>query len=133
MTTTYFLNCVMGNVFKTKTTPTIPNRVYLGLSSTEPNMDGSGATEPSVAAAYARVPLTTLSVPTNGVITNTDDITFPESTNNWGTMTHFVLYDSATGGNLLMYNELTQPRSIESATIVMVKPDNLKLTLTNPT
>ena len=44
MTSTYFLNCIMGNVFHTKESPGIPSKVYLGLISSAPDIDGSGAT-----------------------------------------------------------------------------------------
>ena len=35
MNTTYFLNQVMGNLFKTKETPALPSEYYIGLSSTK--------------------------------------------------------------------------------------------------
>ena len=47
-------------------------------------------------------------------------------------VTHFVLYDAPTNGNLLMFNVLSQSRSVETATIVMVKTGSLKFTLANP-
>lgn len=132
MTSTYFLNCIMGNVFQTKLSPGLPSKVYLGLSSSAPDVDGSGATEPLVSAGYSRVELNSLDVPTNGVITNKSEISFPESSASWGTVTHFVLYDAPVNGNLLMFNVLSQARSVEQATIVMVKAGSLKLTLANP-
>lgn len=58
MNTTYFLNCVAGNVFNTKTSPALPTEYYLGLSTTAPAVGGTGATEPSSSAGYARVKLT---------------------------------------------------------------------------
>ena len=36
MNTTYFLNLVSGNVFGSKKSPAIPEKYYLGLSSTAP-------------------------------------------------------------------------------------------------
>ena len=131
MTSTYFLNCIMGNVFYFKLSPGLPSKVYLGLSSSAPDVDGSGATEPLTSAGYQRVELTSLDVPVNGVITNKNEIAFPESSASWGTVTHFVLYDAPVNGNLLMFNALSQARSVETATIVMVKTGSLKLTLTN--
>lgn len=131
MTSTYFLNCIMGNVFKTKLSPALPEKVYLGLSSTAPSVDGIGVTEPSDSAGYSRVELTTLGEPVNGVISNNSDVSFPESSASWGTMTHFVLYDDIVDGNLLMFEALTQSRSVEAATIVTVKSGGLKLTLAN--
>lgn len=41
MNTTYFLNQVMGNLFKTKETPALPEEYYIGLSSTAPAPKGS--------------------------------------------------------------------------------------------
>ena len=131
MTSTYFLNCIMGNIFKTKLSPMLPDKVYLGLSSTAPKVDGTGVTEPLGSAGYTRIELSTLSEPVNGVISNDSDVSFPESSASWGTMTHFVLYDDIVDGNLLMYEALTQPRSVEVATIVTVKSGGLKLTLAN--
>lgn len=132
MTTTYFLNRIMGNVFKTETSPALPEKVYLGLSTSAPDIDGSGVTEPLVSAGYERVELNSLSKPSNGVIINESAISFPESSASWGTVTHFALYDAPVNGNLLMFNVLSQARSVESATIVMVKTGSLKLTLANP-
>lgn len=133
MTSTYFLNCIMGNVFMTKLSPTLPKKVYLGLSSTAPQVDGTGVSEPLASAGYQRVELTNLSEPVNGVVSNDGEIQFDESSASWGTVTHFVLFDSPTDGNLLMFNQLSQSRSVETATIVMVKTGSLKLTLANPT
>lgn len=132
MTSTYFLNCIMGNVFMTKLSPTLPKKVYLGLSSTAPQVDGTGVSEPLASAGYQRVELTNLGEPVNGVVSNDGEIQFDESSASWGTITHFVLFDSPTDGNLLMFNQLSQSRSVETATIVMVKTGSLKLTLANP-
>lgn len=132
MVTPYFLNLIMGNVFKTKTNPEIPENVYLGLSSSAPSEDGTNVNEPPESAGYERVKLTDLSEPDNGVITNTAPIEFPESLASWNNVRHFVLYDAPSGGNLLMYNSLAEFRSVEASTIVMIKTGKLKLTLKNP-
>lgn len=133
MNTTYFLNCAAGNLFRTKTTPAIPQNYYLGLSTTPPNMDGSGVTEPPVSASYQRIALDDLSQPVGGLVTNQGTISFPESTANWGTVTHYVIYDSPTAGNgnLLMYGALSTPRSVETATIMAIKSGYLKLSVKN--
>ena len=134
MNTTYFLNAVAGNLFRTKTTPALPTKYYLGLSTTTPDADGNGVTEPATTAAYARVELTSLGEPTAGVVSNTDVINFPESTGAWGTITYYVIYDSpAVGaGNLLMYGALNTPRNVEAASIMTVKKDYLNLSVANP-
>lgn len=132
MNTTYFLNLVSGNVFGSKTSPSIPNKYYLGLSSTAPSLDGTGVTEPGGGTGYARVELTSLSTPVNGVVTNNAAIDFAESTAEWGTMTHFVIYDALAEGNLLMYGELSASRKVEADTIMTIKLGSLNLSVVNP-
>lgn len=132
MNTTYFLNQVMGNLFKTKETPALPSEYYIGLSSTAPNISGGNVTEPFSNSGYKRVKLENLSEPADGVITNEQAISFDESTANWGTMSHFVIYDALEAGNLLMYDTLSTPRNVEAATIVTIKANSLTLTLSNP-
>lgn len=132
MNTTYFLNQVMGNLFKTKETPALPSEYYIGLSSAAPNISGGNVTEPLSNSGYKRVKLENLSEPADGVITNEQAISFDESTANWGTMSHFVIYDALEAGNLLMYDTLSTPRNVEAATIVTIKANSLTLTLSNP-
>ena len=132
MNTTYFLNQVMGYLFKTKETPALPSEYYIGLSSTAPNISGGNVTEPLSNSGYKRVKLENLSEPADGVITNEQAISFDESTANWGTMSHFVIYDALEAGNLLMYDTLSTPRNVEAATIVTIKANSLTLTLSNP-
>jgi len=127
MNTTYFLNLAAGNLFGTKTSPEIPSNYYIGLSTSAPNVNGTNVND-------ARVKLTTLSEPASGVVTNTQAINFNESTASWGTITHFVIYDSDTvgSGNLLMYGVLSTPRSVETATIMTIKEGYLSLSAQNP-
>lgn len=134
MNTTYYLNLVAGNVFGTKADPAIPAKYYLGLSTTVPSVDGSNVHEPSGSAGYARVELTGLTEPTSGVVSNGQAINFNESTGAWGTVTHFLVYDAeaVNTGNLLMYGELTTPRTVETATIMTIKENFLKLSMQNP-
>lgn len=136
MNTTYFKNLIMGNVFRTSATPAIPTSYYIGLSSTAPNLSGGNVTEPSATGtAYQRVQLSTLSTPSGGVISNSGAITFPESTGVWfpstAPATHYVIFDAATGGNLLMYNALTSPRIIETSTVAVIREGSLTLQLTD--
>ena len=134
MNTTYFLNCVAGNLFHTKENPAIPAQYYIGLSSTTPAVDGSGVKEPSSDAGYNRLLLSSLGEPTDGLVTNEQDINFDESTANSGTITHYVIYDSPTtdDGNLLMFGELSTPRRVDTATIMTIKAGYLKLLAQNP-
>ncbi len=132
MNTTYFLDVVAGNVFRTKEVPPIPSKYFVGLSSSEPALDGSNVSEPPKSAGYARVELTTMSEPTSGAITNDQSIDFDESTADWGSMSHYVIFDSLEGGNLLMYGNLSAVRTVEKDTIMTIKPGSLNLSVVNP-
>lgn len=136
MNTKYFKNIIMGNVFGTSTGTTLPTTYYIGLSSTAPNADGGNVTEPSgVGSGYTRVQLTSLTAPADGVINNSTAINFPESTSNWfpasAPAQYYVIYDSKNEGNLLMYNQLTSSRIIETNTIATIKANSLYLQLTD--
>lgn len=136
MNTTYYRNCLAGNIFHTKETPGIPEEYYLGLSATAPNADGTGVNEPSMGAGYARVKLTAdvLGEPVDGVVSNTQMIGFNETTASWGTLTHFVIFDTDVvgSGNLLMFGELPYARTLDTSSILLFKEGDLKLSVQDP-
>ncbi len=136
MNTTYFKNVIMGNVFRTATGTPIPMTYYIGLSSTAPTAAGGNVTEPAMSGSgYTRVQLTSLTAPEDGVINNSAAVSFPESTADWfpasAPAKYYVIYDAQTGGNLLMYNQLTTSRVIETNTIATIKANSLYLQLTD--
>ena len=134
MNTKHFLNLVAGNVFQSQTTPAIPTEYYICLSNTTPNINGSNVNEPPASGSYQRIKLTNLSAPTDGVITNNADISWPESTSDWGIVTSYVIFDSSTvgAGNLLVFGDLSTPRSVERDTIMTIKAAYLRLSALNP-
>lgn len=115
-----------------KTAYTMPT-VYVGLSSTTPNINGTGVTEPS-SGGYARVATTgaTWDTAASGAITNATAITFPDATGTWSsgdTMTHGVLYDASSGGNLLAFGAISTPKPVETDDTVVIKAGDLDITL----
>lgn len=130
MNTNYFIDLVAGNLYGTKKTPAIPGSFYLGLSTSAPSATGSNVTEPH-GNGYTRIKLTNLSTPSSGVVKNSIALDFPESTGSWGRITHFVIYDAASAGNLLSYGALAQPKTIDADTTMTIKPGALKLSVQN--
>lgn len=105
------LDAIFGDRAGTFTVPW--SALYVGLSSTTPAEAGTGVTEPS-GGSYARVQVTAAimdaatsadpSVKDNGTA-----ITFPTATADWvsaANLTHWVLYDAASGGNLIAFAAL---------------------------
>lgn len=130
MYTTYFLNLVAGNVTSSKTSPALPQKLYLGLSSTAPEPDGSGVTEP-ISGGYRRVELTNLSAPEDGVVINSKPIYFDESTGSWGLVTHYGVFDAESGGNLLIYGKLNPSHTVKESAIMTIRTGALKFAVEN--
>lgn len=134
MTTTFFRNMIIGNLFNVGEQPDFPAAYYIGLSSTTPTENGENTTEPSRSGTgYSRVLITTLSNPNNGNVTNQSEITFPKAESDWfpaGTpATHYVIFDAEVDGNLLIYGELGKPRTIESDTYLSFPVGELDITV----
>lgn len=131
MNTTYFLNLIAGNVFHSDTETAIPTNYYLGLSTTTPTVSGTGVSEPSSNSGYKRLLIDSFTVPSNGTVANTSVLRFPISTDNWGVVTHYVIYDAETGGNLLMYAALKNSKTIEADTLSVFDVEDIALSVAN--
>ena len=100
---------------------------YMGLSTTTPNSDGTNFTEPTH-ASYGRTIIglsgqgatQVMGTPANKAIENDKIIYFPEATGDWGTVTHFGLFTSASGGKPLIYGALTSAVDIDGSTTPVV-------------
>ena len=92
-----------------------PPTIYVGLSTADPGDDGSGLAEPS-GNGYARKATTAAdwNAASGGALDNATAIEFAEATGNWGTVTHFALFDAAGGGHLLAHGSLNQSKTIAS-------------------
>ena len=112
--TNYFEQIIL-NVLR-GTDAAAPSAVYIGLFTGDPTDSGSGANEVSY-SGYARQQIT-FSQPAameNGIgFSNTADITFPISPSAAGTITHIAVFDTLSGGNMLIYGELEESQDIES-------------------
>ena len=67
---------------------------------------------------------------------NTAALTFPAATTDWGTVTHAGVYDAASGGNLVAYEQLTKtdfttanPKTVNTGDIFKIDAGNLKVQL----
>ena len=107
-----------------------PPTIYVGLSTADPTDDASGLAEPS-GGSYARVATAGAdwNVASGGAIDNTNDITFPEATGNWGTITHFVLFDAASAGNMLAHSSVSASKTIGSGDTAKFAAGDLDITL----
>ena len=97
---------------------TKPSALWIGLYTAAPT-DAGGGTEVT-GGSYARVqrdPLDanwTAASSTDGLTDNAAAITFPTPSANWGTITHFGIFDASTTGNLLIWGALTTSKTVNN-------------------
>ena len=121
-----FLENALINATLRATTYTSPATVYVSLYTTDPT-DADTGTEVS-GGSYARTAVT-MGAPSNGVSTNSADVTFPTATASWGTVTHIGIHDASTSGNLLFHTPLDTSKTIDSGDIFKIETGNLSVTL----
>ena len=111
-----------------------PATMYFGLSTTTIQIDGTGATEPS-GGNYARVGVTndktTWGTASNGALTNSIAVTFPESSASWGTITHVFISDASTSGNIWWFDALSPSRQVQSSTTVLFAIGSITVKMNN--
>ena len=105
---------------------TPPSTVYVALFTT-PTTDAGGGTEVS-GGSYARQAVT-LSAASGGASENSADITFPQATADWGTITHVALMDALTGGNMLMHTALDASKTVNNGDTFKINAGDLDVTV----
>lgn len=112
-----------------------PTTLYIGLLRDDNGLANNTPSEQDEVAggSYVRMPL-------DGVVnyfrpaTNFEallhaDVDWPVATENWGTVTHAALFDSVTGGNVLMWSPLTTAKLIETNDIMGIRATDLVASL----
>jgi hypothetical protein len=107
-----------------------PPAIYVGLSAADPTDSGAGLDEPS-GNGYARAETTPSdwNVAVDGLLDNANIITLGPATADWGTLTHFALFDAASGGHLLVHGALAHPKTIQSGDMVRFASGELDVML----
>lgn len=121
----YLENKLLDHVLR-NTSYTSPTTVYVGLFTSDPTDAGTG-TEVS-GGSYARQVLS-VTTASGGIVTSSADITFPQATANWGTVSHIGILDALSSGNLLMHTALTTSKTIDSGDILKINTNSLTVTL----
>lgn len=123
--TDYLENKIADHIFRT-TTYSQPAVLAVGLL-TGACSDSAAGTEVT-GGSYARVSnnpgnanwkgthasVTGVSSGTGGTISNAVVLTFPAPTANWGSITHFAIYDATSAGNMLFCNALSVAKTVNN-------------------
>lgn len=132
--TNYLEHRVLDHLFGAQTyTPS--GTLYVGLSTTAPSEDGTGFSEPPSASGYARASVTNnktnwstaAQTSTSGEVYNLTTITFPTSSGNWGTVTHFGIFDHATTGNCLISSALINQQTVNINNVLSYTSGTLRI------
>lgn len=107
-----------------------PATLYFAAFTTAPT-DAGGGTEVS-GGNYARQAVTNNSTnfpaASSGSKTNANDIEFAEATGSWGTVVAVGIFDAASSGNLLAWDDFTGV-AISSGDTLRIKAGDLTITL----
>ncbi len=125
---TQILNWIKGTTF-----PTAPTNLYVGLFSSDPTDTGSAGTEVTTTIRPAgRVTITFGANTGTGdggtVITSATDADFGTSAGA-ATVTHFAIFDAASGGNMLFSDALTSSKTIAISDPVNFPAGNVTITI----
>jgi hypothetical protein len=105
---------------------TKPSALFVSLHTADPTDAGTGTEVSATNTNYAREQRDpgdanwAASTATNGQTSNVADIEFNAPTApgsggvNWGTITHFAIWDAATGGNMIAYGPLATSRVVNA-------------------
>lgn len=126
-----YLENAIVNWFRGTSFPANPTNLYVAFHTADPTDAGSGAEVSG--GSYARVSVTANGTEwsnTSGVLSNVNDINFPDATANWGTVTHVGVWDAASAGNLLFHGALTSSLVINNGqTNIKIAAGELDLTV----
>lgn len=125
----YLSTALLNMVFR-NTAYTRPTTVYVALYTSNPTAADTG--QEVTGGAYARQSVAFAAPAAVGgiqTVKNSADIVFPIATANWGLITHVGIRDAATGGNLLYFGDLDNPRTILTSDVFKFLASQLQATL----
>lgn len=102
----------------------VPN-LYLALftssSGLETNASASQLEIPTSGSGYARVTVpsfTSFTASTSGQSSNSVVFEFPVANSDWGNVSHIAFMDAETGGNVIFWGSVTNPRTVYNGDIL---------------
>jgi len=101
---------------------------YLGLSTTAWNDSGSGGTEPTD-SAYARQLVTMSLSGRSSDIQNSNTITFPTATEDWGTIAYWALFPDTSSSTPRLTGTLDVSRVCNSGDSIVITPNQIDFTI----
>ena len=125
--TNFMENSVINHYFR-NTAYTPVATLYMALHTADPTE--TGAVGEVTGNAYQRTAVT-MGAPTDGVSTNSADVTFPTATPaGWGSIAYTSIWDAQTVGNCLMYSPVDTAKTINAGDTAKYNAGQISITLT---
>lgn len=106
--------------------PVAHGNVYVALHTSDPG--DSGTNNEVAASSYSRVQTaagTDWSI-TGGEFENSVEVSFPTAQEDWGSITHFTLWDGSTSSdNCLAVSSIVQARDVNAGDTAVFRAGNL--------
>ena len=98
---------------------------FIGLFTSAPNDAGGGTEVSSSGTAYSRIQAGDTNQGdfgsvSGGSVTNATEFKWADATADWGTITHIALFDSVSGGNMLLHGSLSTAVTINNGDIFKI-------------
>lgn len=115
----------------------VPTTVYIGLHTADPTDAGGNEVSTGNWPSYVRKDAAVggaidsgWAAPSNGVTTNAKQITYPGMNGASNvTVSHWALYDAATGGNMLAHAVLQTSRTLQPGDVFVFDIGSLTVTM----
>ena len=135
----YLENKLVDQIFRGQAF-SFPATLYVALLTATPS-DTGGGTEVT-GGSYGRQSITgslanwagtqsagstTASSGTSGTTSNNNVVTFATPSANWGTVTHFAIYDASTSGALLFWGPLSSSKAVFTGDAVSIQAGQLQV------
>ena len=107
--------------------------VYVALHQADPTDEGLTNTEVTDSGyarqvAHTATPSDGFTSPVNGVTTNTKIVQYPAIIDATIIVTHWALWDAPTGGNLVLHEAMTNPKTLDATDVMSFPVGSISVT-----
>ena len=126
----YLENALVNHVLRNTALTTPGTSIYVGLIKfyESSKLEAGTLTQEASSGAYARVQVTAWDAPSNGATQNTNAVTFPTATADWGMVSGVIIVDAASTGIVLLHGTLTTARDVKNGDVFKFNAGDLDIT-----
>jgi len=129
----YYENKIIDHMLRNQSF-TVPATVYVALFTAETGLETNNPSAEVSGGSYARQSVS-LTAASGGASSNSADVTFPQATGSWGTVSHMALVDHVsntswgTDVNVLMWTALNQAKPVDTGDTLKFATGDIDVTV----